>query len=168
MRGIIVSRVLIGALFGGLAGVVMMSVLQGDDPASRKVTVLIGLLTMGVALLTFRQKIASDNRSEWWRRFDWAITEERRIKDELNDVDASDFMIWSEVQKSLLEDGRGRLWTESENSLIAPLTEKGILLQLRWIIAIGTPESEIRRTFGPYLSSERLDHYLEENRRSME
>lgn len=68
----------------------------GDTPD--RMRVLVGIFTIGPAILAFWWKVLSDNRTEWWNRFEWTIEQESN--------DNPDWLMLGRIYRGLLEERR--------------------------------------------------------------
>ncbi|MBC3186704.1 hypothetical protein H7347_09030 [Corynebacterium sp. zg-331] len=68
-----------------------------------------------VAVLTIWQKILSDERSEWWRRFEWAVKQENEP--------TPDWLLLAQVYDGLL---RERKWPRVDADFYGCLADHGL------------------------------------------
>lgn len=64
-----VSIFTVSLAVSGALSYAILFILTGEEDPSRKITSIVTLVACIVGLLSFRQKIANDNRSEWWKLF---------------------------------------------------------------------------------------------------
>ncbi|WP_288629410.1 hypothetical protein [uncultured Corynebacterium sp.] len=161
-----VSIFTVSLAVSGALSYAILFILTGEEDPSRKITSIVTLVACIVGLLSFRQKIANDNRSEWWKRFEWCLEEERRISELEDKAVGTEYQILSEVQHSLLEEGRGKMWTGSERKLLRPLMDKSLLLQMHWMLQQGASEDDVYNLLRGAMPQELAASYFSQIHRS--
>ncbi|MDP9852481.1 hypothetical protein [Corynebacterium lowii] len=63
-----------------------------------RIKMVISILTVSSALLAFGQKVLSDDRSEWWNRFEWVVEQENGKE--------PDWVMLARTYRGLLEERR--------------------------------------------------------------
>lgn len=161
-----VSIFTVSLAVSGALSYAILFILTGEEDPSRKITSIVTLVACIVGLLSFRQKIANDNRSEWWKRFEWCLEEERRISELEDKAVGTEYQILSEVQHSLPEEGRGKMWTGSERKLLRPLMDKSLLLQMHWMLQQGASEDDVYNLLRGAMPQELAASYFSQIHRS--
>ncbi|GEC85953.1 hypothetical protein [Corynebacterium variabile] len=98
--------------------------------------------------------------------FEWCLEEERRISELEDKAVGTEYQILSEVQHSLLEEGRGKMWTGSERKLLRPLMDKSLLLQMHWMLQQGASEDDVYNLLRGAMPQELAASYFSQIHRS--
>lgn len=76
MSGFTIPKWLYGALLSTIALEAIFLFTFSTESTISKAGLIGATMTAATALMTFYQRTLSDNRSEWWRRFEWLADQE--------------------------------------------------------------------------------------------
>ncbi|MGV0437260.1 hypothetical protein ACUY2R_09980 [Corynebacterium mastitidis] len=115
MSGFKIPKWLYGAALSAITLEAILLFLFSPEPTINKVGLVGATMTAATALMTLYQRTLSDNRSEWWHRFEWLVNQENG--------DHPDWLLLYRIYDNLF---RERKWARPDAPLQASVYDRSL------------------------------------------